>query len=102
MWAPLQVLLAWRPAQRQQQQQQEGGELMEGGGPLLGDVIVHGDAGPTRFVDLHNGENMALVHCTARLLPVPLAVLGPVAGMGGVEGPILTGSAERDGMASWQ
>ena len=27
----------------------------EDGSQLLGDIVVQGDAGPTRFIDLHNG-----------------------------------------------
>ena len=28
----------------------------EDGSQLLGDIVVQGDAGPTRFIDLHNGR----------------------------------------------
>ena len=28
----------------------------EDGSQLLGDIVVQGDAGPTRFIDLHNGK----------------------------------------------
>lgn len=42
---PLQALLSFRP-------HADG----EDGSQLLGDIVVQGDAGPTRFIDLHNGE----------------------------------------------
>jgi len=41
----LHVLLSFRP-------HADG----EDGSQLLGDIIVQGDAGPTRFIDLHNGR----------------------------------------------
>ncbi len=31
----------------------------EDGRQLLGDIVVQGDAGPTRFIDLHNGAPCA-------------------------------------------
>ncbi len=32
----------------------------EDGSQLLGDIVVQGDAGPTRFIDLHNGRPVSL------------------------------------------
>lgn len=41
--------------------------IVEDGPGRLGDVVVQGEAGPTKFVDLHNGERAHavpfLLHC---------------------------------------
>ncbi|KAK9901580.1 hypothetical protein WJX75_003093 [Coccomyxa subellipsoidea] len=37
----------------------------EGGTVLLGDVLVQGDTGPTKLIDLHNGSGLTALHLAA-------------------------------------